>query len=155
MRPIHTVPSRATRDAPPPGELPSDLAGSLELTLTAALDAPAAARAAVVAWMTGHVSETMLGDAQLLVGELVANSVRHADAPAGAPVSVRARVRGDILHFEVEDRGSSGSIERRTPDLQRGGGFGLNVVDLLSQRWGVERDASTMVWAELGFPAAG
>ena len=84
-----------------------------EVTLAAAPDAPAAARVAVGAWMAGHVSETMLADAQLLVVELVANSVRHADAPADAVVSVRAQVGADVLRLEVEDRGSSGSIARR------------------------------------------
>jgi hypothetical protein len=79
--------------------------------------------------MAGHVTETMLADAQLLVVELVANSVRDADAPADAVVSVRAQVAADVLRLEVEDRGSSGSIARRAPDLQHGGGFGLNLVE--------------------------
>jgi anti-sigma regulatory factor (Ser/Thr protein kinase) len=74
--------------------VPSDLAGPFEVTLPSALDAPAAARVAVSAWMAGHVSEAMLADAQLLVVELVTNSVRHADAPADAVISVpRSRLR--------------------------------------------------------------
>ena len=105
--------------------------------------------------MAGHVSEAVLGDSLLLVSELVANSVRHADAPAGAVVRVRADVRADVLRLEVGDRGSGGSIARRAPDLERGGGFGLNVVDTLSRRWGVHRDAGTRVWAELAFRASG
>jgi serine/threonine-protein kinase RsbW len=157
MRPQQTAPRQPTLEASPPGASPSDLVGPFEVTLAAARDAPAAARAAVSAWMAGHVSETMLADAQLLVAELVANSVRHADAPADAGVSVRAHVRADVLCLEVEDRGSTGSIARRAPDLQHGGGFGLNLVEMLSAQWGVNvnRDAGTRVWAELAFPAAG
>jgi serine/threonine-protein kinase RsbW len=153
MRPQEMTSSESTRDASPPGAVAHGLVGPFEVTLTAALDAPAAARAAVNAWMAGHVSETMLADAQLLVVELVANSVRHGDAPAGAVVRVRAQVSADVLLVEVEDRGSAGSIARRAPDLEHGGGFGLQVVETLSRRWGVNRDAGTRVWAELAFPA--
>jgi serine/threonine-protein kinase RsbW len=155
MRPQQTRPPESVGEAPPPGATSSDLAGPFEVTLPAGVDAPAAARVAVSAWMAGNVSETMLADAQLLVAELVANSVRHADAPADAVVRVRARVGAGVVRLEVEDRGSSGSITRRAPDVQHGGGFGLNVVEMLSARWGVNRDVATRVWAELAFPAAG
>jgi anti-sigma regulatory factor (Ser/Thr protein kinase) len=152
MRPHHAVPPPPTRAARPPGTFPGDLTSPFEITLAAAVDAPAIARTAVTAWMAGHVGETTLADTQLLVGELVANSVLHADTAEDAVVSVRAEITRDALHLAVEDAGSSGSITRREPDLQHGGGFGLNLVDRLSRRWGVERDAGTRVWAELGIP---
>jgi serine/threonine-protein kinase RsbW len=155
LRPQQTVRPESTREAFPPGAVSSDLAGRFEVTLSAALDAPATARAAVTAWLAGQVSETMLADAQLLVSELVANSVRHADAPADANVSVRAQATADILRLEVEDRGRTGSITRQPPDLHHGGGIGLNVVDSLSARWGVNREVGTRVWAEIAFSAAG
>jgi anti-sigma regulatory factor (Ser/Thr protein kinase) len=141
--------------APRPGTIPGDLIGPFEVTLAAALDAPAAARAAVCAWMADHVSETMLADAQLLVVELVANSVRHGNAPPDAVVRVRAQIGADVVLLEVEDRGTAGSVTRRAPDLEHGGGFGLQLVEALSRRWGVNRDAGTRVWAELAFPGAG
>jgi len=121
------------------------------MKLAAARDAPAAARTAVTAWMAGRVSQAMLTDVQLVVGELVANSVRHANAVAGAAVRVRAQLRTDAVWLEVEDGGSTGAIVRRAPDLENGGGFGLNIVDTLSARWGVTRDAGTRVWVELAF----
>jgi anti-sigma regulatory factor (Ser/Thr protein kinase) len=154
MRPHQTAPE-TTPELGPLGVIPSGLVESFEVSLAAGVQAPAAARAAVIAWISGHVSEAMLPDVQLVVGELVANSVRHAEAPADAVVSVRAQVRADVLCLEVEDGGSTGSIARRAPNLQRGGGFGLNVVETLSTRWGVNRDAGTRVWAELALPAAG
>jgi hypothetical protein len=42
-------------------------------------------------------------------------------------------------------------IAPRSPDLEGGGGFGLNVVQALSERWGLERIAAggTRVWAQL------
>jgi anti-sigma regulatory factor (Ser/Thr protein kinase) len=97
----------------------------------------------------------MLADAQLLLGELAANSVRHAHAADDAVVGVRAQLRYDGLRLEVEDRGRPGPIARRLPDWQYGGGFGLNIVEVLSRQWGVDRDAGTCVWADLAFPATG
>ena len=155
MRPRQRPAAQPPQEALPPDAPARDPVGPFEMTLAAALTAPAAARVAVGAWMDGHVTETMLADAQLIVGELVANSVRHADAPADAVVSVRAQVAADVLRLEVEDRGSGGSVALRAPDLQHGGGFGLNVVEVLSRRWGVHRDVGTRVWAEIAFPAAG
>lgn len=154
MRPQQTDPPDSTREAPAGGATPGDLVGWFEVSLPSVPDAPAAARMAVSAWMAGHVSETVLADAQLLVVELVSNSVRHAEAPADAVISVRARASLDGVRLEVEDGGRTGSIARRAPDVENGGGFGLNVVERLSARWGVNRDAGTRVWAELAFPAA-
>jgi anti-sigma regulatory factor (Ser/Thr protein kinase) len=150
MRPHHTAPPQPTGDASASGASRGGLFGPFELTLAAALDAPAAAKAAMTAWMAGHVGEATLADAQLLVVELVANSVRHADAPGDPVVSVRAGIRGDALRLEVVDRGTSGSIARRAPDMQDGGGFGLNLVESLARRWGIDRVAGTRVWADIG-----
>jgi anti-sigma regulatory factor (Ser/Thr protein kinase) len=155
MRPHQTGPSESPQRTPPPGVAPNGLIGPFEVHLAATKTAPAAARAALTAWMAGHVSDAMLIDVRLLVGELVANSVMHADVPADALISVCAQVDADALRLEVGDRGSSGSVALRAPNMRVGGGFGLNVVEELSRRWGVNRDGGTRVWAELAFPAAG
>ena len=153
MRP-HQTASQPT-PALPPGGTRGGLVDPFEVTLAAGRAAPAAARAAVTVWMGGRVSEAIRTDVQLLVSELVANSVRHADAPADALISVRADIRADVLRLEVSDRGKRASIVRRAPDLRCGGGFGLNVVEVLARRWGIHRDAGTQVWVELALPATG
>ena len=56
----------------------------MALTVAADVDAPSAARAAVVDGLSGRVADDVLGDARLLVSELVTNSVRHAGLPADA-----------------------------------------------------------------------
>jgi len=56
---------------------------------------------------------------------------------------------------EVAQCGRGESIARRATDLQRSGGFGLNVVEILSRRWGVHSAVGARVWAETAFPAAG
>jgi anti-sigma regulatory factor (Ser/Thr protein kinase) len=155
MRPDQKSAAERTPEAPLAGAMGACLVAPVELTLPTAIDAPAAARMAVAAWMAGHTGDTLLADAQLVVTELVTTSVRHAVAPADAVITVRAEVRGDILRLEVADLGDSGSIAPCAPDLDRGGGFGLHVVEVLSRRWGVSRGAGTRVWAELDFAATG
>ena len=154
MRPDQSAPPQPAPGVPR-GATRLGSVDPFEVTLATGRDAPAAARAAVTDWMAGHIGGAMLTDAQLLVSELVANSVRHSGAAADAMLAVRAHVSADVLVLEVHDQGTGGSIRRRAPDMQAGGGFGLNVVETLSRRWGVNRDAGTRVWAELAFAATG
>ena len=99
-------------------------------------------------WLAGRADERQLGDAELVVTELLTNSVRHAGLASSDVVRVRAVEAGEVLHLEVEDDGRLGAPRRRVPDAINGG-LGLNLVDALSLHWGVQRDAHTTVWAEL------
>jgi anti-sigma regulatory factor (Ser/Thr protein kinase) len=97
------------------------------------------------------VPAALVDDAQLLVSELVTNSVLHSGASAGDGVLVRVELTRTMLRLEVEDPGREGAIGPRAGDAEQGGGFGLNLVQALSERWGVERVAvgGTRVWAQL------
>src|SRR3982750_2761636 len=89
MRPDQTP---ATGPADKAAELAHhrSLVAPIELGLRPAHDAAATARAAVSAGLAAHLGEVVLADALLLVAELVTNSVRHAQAPADAVITVRA-----------------------------------------------------------------
>ena len=128
----------------------NEAAEVLEASLPLDTRAPGAARS-VVAGLRGRVPASVLDTAQLLVSELVANSVRHSGASAGARVEVRVRLTDSMVRLEVSDPGRDGVIAPRAPDLQGGGGFGLNLVSAFSERWGLERTAAggTCVWAQL------
>jgi anti-sigma regulatory factor (Ser/Thr protein kinase) len=126
----------------------------LEASLPLDARAPGAARI-VVARLRGRVPAPVLDTAQLLVSELVTNSVRHCGA--GASVVVRVQLTDSMVRLEVSDPGCDGVIAPRAPDLQGGGGVGLNLVGTFSERWGLERIAGggTRVWAQLArAPAA-
>ena len=73
------------------------------------------------------------------------NSVRHAEAPAGASLLVTAELTDRVLRLEVADAGHDRRFARRRPDLQAGGGFGLHLVERLSLRWGVAEADGTVV----------
>ena len=95
-----------------------------------------------------------LENAQLVVSELVTNSLRHGAVPPG-DVVVSVELMPERFRVGVHDSGSDAVIAAQPPDLDTGGGFGLNLVQMLSERWGVERLAGggTEVGAQI--PRAG
>ena len=97
--------------------------------------------------------ETELGservhEMRLLVSELVTNSVRHA---AGDEVELTVRVNGSAVHVCVTDDGPGFEVAERAPDDDPASGWGLFLVDQLSDRWGVELNGATRVWFELEY----
>jgi anti-sigma regulatory factor (Ser/Thr protein kinase) len=122
-----------------------------EVAIPLGLQAPAVARSVVAQWLAGQVAPCVLETALLLVSELVTNSVRHSGVPEGEDVVVRVDLWRDGCRLEVEDPGRDGVIAPQPPDLRNGGGMGLNLVQMLSERWGVVRAAGgpTRVWAQL------
>ncbi|MFI6034332.1 SpoIIE family protein phosphatase [Streptomyces sp. NPDC051315] len=86
--------------------------------------------------------------AELMVGELVTNAVRHSHS---RPVTVRL-VRGDTLLCEVDDD------DHELPTLLDAGpgdefGRGLRVVSALAREWGTSRTGrGKCVWCELTPP---
>jgi anti-sigma regulatory factor (Ser/Thr protein kinase) len=132
-----------------------DVQEAIEVRIALDVHAPGAARHALANGLRTQVPEPMLWDALLLVSELVTNSLCHSGASVGDVVVVRVELAPGLLHVEVEDRGRAGMVAPREADRERGGGFGLALVQSISERWGVERVASggTRVWAQLARPA--
>jgi serine/threonine-protein kinase RsbW len=133
------------------GALNAENAELAEVRLTLDAKAPAAARAIVANRLRDRWPGLVLDRAQLLTSELVTNSVLHSHAPAGASMVFRLELSQDAIRLEVEDPGGRGAVAPRSPDLDGGGGFGLNLVQQLSERWGVERvtTGGTRVWAQI------
>jgi anti-sigma regulatory factor (Ser/Thr protein kinase) len=125
----------------------------VSLNLRAAPDAARTARAAVCRAFRDQVSDVVLADAQLLVSELVTNSVRHGGLHPEECVHVDAGIADGVLRIEVADPGTAGTVAPRAPDMGAGGGFGLRIVASVSRAWGIHRDGQTRVWAELTCPA--
>ncbi len=106
--------------------------------------APGLARRAVAALAESLPAE-LVTDACLLVSELVTNSVCY-----GAGAVVRLRIDADEragLRCEVLDDGA-GFVPMAPAAERQAGGWGLQLVDGLADRWGVA-DGSTHVWFEL------
>ena len=93
------------------------------------------------------LSSRQRADAALLVSELVTNAVIHGIGT----ISLRIDVEPDGLRVEVADEGE---VEvAPSPTAGARGGWGLRIVDLLADDWGVLK-GSTKVWFRVVTDAA-
>lgn len=114
-----------------------------QYTLPPDADSVAEARDHVRHALGACADDEKLGCIELVVSELVTNSIRHGP---GLPIVLRLAVdaAGDISG-EVEDQGDGViEISRRRADTAVGG-LGLPLVDHLTTSWGVY-PGSTHVW---------
>jgi serine/threonine-protein kinase RsbW len=93
--------------------------------------------ATVRAWarglLAGRIVEAVLEDVVLLISEVVTNSVVHSDSGrrAGGSVTVCLGLGGGMVHVEVIDDGSAGSVPFvRAAEADSDGGRGLLLVEL-------------------------
>lgn len=116
--------------------------------LTSDEHAPAAARSFIRAHLEQLDLTDLVEDAELLVSELVTNSVVHT---ASSSVAVELHRPDDgRLRCVVVDRATDTAPTVQDPDLRTIGGRGLLIVEAVARRWGVDRRPSeTAVWFEL------
>lgn len=95
--------------------------------------APRAARRRIEA--LDGLAAPLVGDARLVLSELVSNAVRHAAPPDGAAIDVVLRREQDALVIEVDDHGAFSCSAAHAPRASRAGGFGLRIVERLCERW--------------------
>ncbi|MDH2430238.1 ATP-binding protein [Sphaerisporangium sp. TRM90804] len=104
------------------------------------------ARRLVRARLDGWGLRVELEVTELLVTELVANALRHAD---GEPVLTLTYTCGR-LRCEVRDTGSGRPLAAADADPYDETGRGLHLVEVLSRRWGVEpANPGKSVWFEV------
>jgi anti-sigma regulatory factor (Ser/Thr protein kinase) len=120
------------------------MAQELEITLDSQPASVAQARQVTTQVIDG-LSEQALEDVRLIVSELVTNAVRHG--PEGR-VKVRLRRDGNTVRGWVEDEGTSTFALRRRLHTESVGGLGLRLVEMLSDRCGVEA-GTARVWFEI------
>jgi anti-sigma regulatory factor (Ser/Thr protein kinase) len=132
---------------PPARGLP---AGLTQAVLPADRKAPAAARTLLGLCAGPYLDARVLSDAQLVLSELVTNSLVHAGLGGEDSIVVRVARGAGTLRLEVRNPGVVGEIASDGGDRARGRGFGLELVTLLSTSWGVRRDRDTCVWVEMG-----
>ena len=95
-----------------------------------------------------RVDGALLDDVRLLVSELVTNSVRHS-GDAGEVVGLDVKVDAERLRVEVSDAGEGFAPKPRYEGQSAESGWGLFLVDTISDRWGVGRTDGTNVWFEI------
>lgn len=110
-----------------------------------------AARSFARATLRGWRSPAELVDCVvLLVSELVANAVQHAGTRVTLEIERRDATTVRVVVEDDNDR----PPRRRPVDLYAEGGRGLELVDALASRWGVDgRPRGKSVWFEVGAEA--
>lgn len=115
----------------------------LQMTLRRDRAASAAARRALEqAPLPGN--EDTVRAASLLATELINNAVLHG---RGEEIRFEVSTEADRVRVEVADDGNGFDPSQRA-EREDPGGWGLGVVDALSEDWGMY-EASTHVWFEL------
>ena len=100
------------------------------------------------------IFETAVGDAVLVVSELLSNAIRHARPLPGASVQVAWALGDDAVEVAVSDGGAVTSPARTHASVSALGGRGLDIVEYVASRWGIRSDDSGQtVWAVLAAPA--
>ena len=100
--------------------------------------------------LVGLLPPAKLEDLRLVVSELVTNSVLHAGLSPEDRISLSVVVSAGSVHGRVCDPGLG--FERPSklsPRHRLRGGWGLPIVERISDRWGVEKDAHVCVWFEI------
>jgi anti-sigma regulatory factor (Ser/Thr protein kinase) len=120
--------------------------------LTVVLDrgpqAAGAARHALEA-VEDQLDPEVRDDLRLLVSELVTNSVRHVTHDRHGTVALRLKLEPETVRVEVTDAGDGFEPAPRTDGQSQASGWGLYLVDRMTDRWGVIRDDMTRVWFEI------
>lgn len=118
----------------------------IETTLPATAASAAVARQFVAAAIRRFGLDTeFVETAQLLVSELVTNTIVHTTSD----VRVRVIVRADGLRIEVWDHDVR-APHVRTVEPHATGGRGLGIVDRIADAWGSDPlDGGKSVWFEL------
>ena len=91
-----------------------------------------------------------LENVRLVVSELVTNSILHAGLSPDDRISLMVRVSAGSVRGRVCDPGpgfEAPSEPCPRPDLR--GGWGLPIVERISDRWGVEQNSHACVWFEI------
>jgi anti-sigma regulatory factor (Ser/Thr protein kinase) len=138
----------------PTGEPPLHLL--LFLRLPASPAAPGVARHAV-SGLEPFLERSVLEDSELLVSELVTNSIRHSGLREPDYIEVKLQASGDALMVEVADCGRGFGLRRPGPGSraaqaafpEQTSGWGLFLVERIASRWGIVENDETRVWFEL------
>jgi anti-sigma regulatory factor (Ser/Thr protein kinase) len=108
-------------------------------------EGPARARRIIAEELSARVPAPVLDDIKLMVSELVTNGIVHGSGQTYAPVMLDLVINGSVL-CRVLDSGHGFARRARQAGPV---GWGLQVVEQLSDRWGMQTSPHrTEVWFE-------
>jgi serine/threonine-protein kinase RsbW len=120
----------------------------------AAVSVPRTRRTLVEDLRSRDVPLLVVEEAEIVVAELLGNSVRHAAALPDGMVRVHWQVKGGVVELDVTDGGGGTAPKPVHPSIYSTSGRGLRIVRSLAHEWGVlDEDRGRTVWVCLGGPS--
>jgi anti-sigma regulatory factor (Ser/Thr protein kinase) len=98
--------------------------------------------------LDSHVDASIAFDVRLLVSELVTNSVKHAQVSEDDSIYLDVKIQEQVVRVEVRDSGPGFERPAVAPPDDADEGWGLFLVEQLSDEWGVDRDRQA-VWFQI------
>lgn len=103
--------------------------------------------------LAAGIFDPAVGDAALVVSELLSNAIRHARPMPGAILQVRWMLGSGSVEVAVSDGGALTLPHNSRPPVSATSGRGLGIVEHLSCTWGIQSDdLGLMVWAVVPAP---
>ena len=137
--------------------IPAWLTNTLRLLMNAEIDLRLVPEPEVVT-TTRHALDRLtdllppekLEEVRLVVCELVTNSILHAGLSPDDQISLTVTVSDGAVRGSVCDPGPGfGMPSEPSPRSDLSGGWGLPIVETISDRWGVEGNSHACVWFEI------
>jgi anti-sigma regulatory factor (Ser/Thr protein kinase) len=100
------------------------------------------------------VPKDVVEEAEMVVSELLGNSVRHASPLPDGTIRIHWQVKGGVVELDVTDGGGRTAPKPLQPSVYSLFGRGLRIVRYLAHEWGVlDEDRGSTVWVCLGGPS--
>lgn len=99
--------------------------------------------------LESYVPEEKVQDVNLLVSELVTNSVKHASLLQDQAIEIDAKPTERGIKIEVSNPGRAELTNKIEQRAMAESGWGLLLVAKIASRWGMSTNGSTRVWFEI------
>ena len=99
--------------------------------------------------LESYLPDEKIQDLNLLVSELVTNSVKHASLMHDEAIEVDANATERTVRIEVTNPGRAELTNKVGPRPTPESGWGLLLVTKIASRWGMFINGSTHIWFEL------
>ena len=114
---------------------------------------PVARRRLTADLLAAGILDPAVGDAALVITELLSNAILHARPMPGAILQVRWMLNRGAVEVAVSDGGGFTLPHSMRPPVSATGGRGLSIVEHLCRTWGIQSDdLGLTVWAVVPAP---
>lgn len=120
-----------------------------EFILPAVPESASVARDQLRPLLSDVLGAAVADDVRLAVTELVTNVIRHAGVEATDELAVTVMVEADRVRVSVRQPTTAMNASAADGDRDAVGGWGLMIVDRITDRWGVEAGPPGEIWFEV------